>query len=118
MTDLSRRQALWLLGSTASAASGFFTIGRRNNRVCLVDPSGRPFFSLGLNHIDSAALRSDDTWEREFGNDSSRWLRFVRDDLLRWGFNRWGFNTAGWVQEVAVINEHHHRHSRSFSLEE
>lgn len=102
-----------MLAAAASAASGFFRIGRRNNRLCLVDPDGRAFFSLGLNHIDSAPLRSVDTWDREFADDIGRWLRFVRDDLVGWGFN-----TVGWVQELVVGNDQHQRHSRSFTPEE
>ena len=109
----SRRHVLWMLAASASAATGFFRIGKKNERVCLIDPDGQAFFSLGLNHIDSAPLRSDDTWQREFGNDARRWMRFLHDDLLRWGFN-----TAGWVQEYVVINDQHRRHSRNFNPEE
>ena len=82
-------------------------------RVCFITGNGLPFFSIGMNHIDSAPLRADATWDREFGDDVRRWLRLVHDDLLAWGFN-----TAGWVQEVVVLNEQHHRHSRSFTPEE
>lgn len=66
-----------------------------------------------MNHIDSAPLRSGETWDREFGGDMRRWLRGVRGDLTAWGFN-----TAGWVQEYVVINDQHHRHSRSFTPDE
>lgn len=107
-----------LLGALAGPLWGqitgsFFRIGSRGGRQCLLDPAGRPFFSLGLNHIDSSPLRSSRIWETEFGGDMRRWLHSVRNDLLRWGFN-----TAGWVQEYVVINGQHHRHSRSFTPEE
>ena len=69
-----------------------------------------------MNHIDSAALRyveSDGVWEREFGNSHEQWLRAVAADL-----RDWGFNTIGWTQEVVIITEGYHRHSRPFTYEE
>jgi len=119
MTTPSRRDLLCMLAgsgllpASASAATGFFRTGKRKDRLCLFDPDGGPFFSIGMNHIDSAALRSDETWEREFGNDTERWLRFVHEDLVSWGFN-----SVGWTQEYVVINSQHQRHSRSFTPEE
>jgi len=97
----------------ATARGSFFRIGKARSRLCLVDPAGQPFFSLAMNHIDSAPLRSGEVWQREFGNDIQRWLERVRRDLLDWGFN-----SAGWVQEYVAINDQHHRHSRSFTPEE
>ena len=55
----------------------------------------------------------DGVWEREFGNSHERWLRAVADDL-----RDWGFNTIGWTQEVVIITEGYHRHSRPFTYEE
>ena len=97
----------------AAAADNNYRIGRVKGRTCLIDPAGQPFFSIGMNHVDSAPLRSTGVWQREFGDDMQRWLRSVREDL-----HAWGFNTAVWVQEYVVINEQHHRHSRSFTPEE
>lgn len=96
-----------------TAAGPYFRIGKAGRRTCLVDPAGQPFFSIGMNHIDSAPLRSTEVWHREFGDDQRRWLRSVRSDL-----QAWGFNTVGWVQEYVVINDQHHRHSRTFTPEE
>ena len=101
------------LGLRAAEVSRFFRIRKQNERQCPIDPAGRPFFSLGMNHIDSAALRFDETWQREFRDDARRWAQAVGRDLVSWGFN-----SIGWVQEYVVINDQHHRHSRSFTPEE
>jgi hypothetical protein len=58
--------------------NGFFTVGQRRDRWWFVTPDGKPFWSIGMNHIDSAALRfpeSDGVGEDEFGNSQERWLR-------------------------------------------
>ena len=46
--------------------TGFFTVGQRDGRWWFVTPDGNPFWSIGMNHIDSAALRfaeSDGVWD-------------------------------------------------------
>lgn len=96
--------------------SAYFTVEQHNDRRSFVTPEGRPFWSIGMNHIDSAALRfpeSGGVWEDEFGNSQERWLRGVAVDL-----RNWGFNTIGWTQEVVIITKGYHRHSRSFTFEE
>lgn len=113
MNQLSRRHLLGALPLAALGNGASYRIGTAKGRQCFVDPAGRPFFSIGMNHIDSAPLRSDDTWRREFGDDTRRWLKAVHADLLAWGFN-----SVGWVQEYVAINDQHHRHSRSFTPEE
>jgi len=110
---ISRRQLLGTLPLAAAGSGGFYRIGKVKGRQCFLDPAGRPFFSIGMNHVDSAPLRTDDTWRREFGNDTERWLKTVRTDL-----QSWGFNSVGWVQEYVSISDQHHRHSRSFTPEE
>jgi len=93
-----------------------FTAGKRAGRWWFITPDGEPFWSIGMNHIDSAALRfpeSGGVWEREFGNSMERWLRAVARDL-----REWGFNTVGWTQEVVIITRNYHRHSRLFTYEE
>jgi hypothetical protein len=102
--------------TTQLNSRGFFTVGRRNGRWWFVSPEGEAFFSIGLNHIDSATLRyteNGDLWRRKYGNSMERWLRKVRGDLLEWGFN-----TVGWVQEVVTRHDRNHRHSRNYTFEE
>ena len=75
--------------------TGFFQIEQRDDRWWFVTPEGEPFWSIGMNHIDSAALRfaeSGGVWEGDFGNSQERWLKSVADDL-----RDWGFNTIGWT---------------------
>ncbi len=48
-----------------------YTIEKRDGRWWFITPEGTRFWYIGMNHIDSAALRytdSDDVWNREFGN--------------------------------------------------
>ncbi|MCP4614528.1 MAG: agarase [Planctomycetes bacterium] len=95
---------------------GFFTVGQRNGRWWFITPEGRPFFSIGLNHIDSATLRYKENahlWRDKYGNSMEKWLKRVRSDLLEWSFN-----TVGWVQEVVTRDDKNHRHSRNFTFEE
>ena len=96
--------------------TGFFSLGQRGDRRFFVDPEGRPFWSLAMNHIDAATLRyaeSGDVWHERYGNSMATWLRQVRNDLVDWSFN-----SVGWVQEVVTINPENHRHSRNFTFEE
>lgn len=95
---------------------GFFTIGQRNGRWWFITPDSQPFFSIGLNHIDSATLRYTENghiWLDKYDNSMEKWLGQVRSDLLEWGFN-----TVGWVQEVVTRDDRNHRHSRNFTFEE
>jgi hypothetical protein len=36
---------------------GFFTLGQRKGHWWLITPEGKPFFTLGVNHIDPATMR-------------------------------------------------------------
>ncbi len=104
-------------------SADFFSIKACNGSQWLIDPQGNPFWSIGMNHIDSATLRyreSGDLWRRRFGNSHERWIKEqVAPDLAAWGFN-----TIGWAQEVVVRDdcqaERHvmHRHSRNWTFEE
>ena len=94
----------------------FFTIEKLNGRCWLIDPSGNPFWSIGINHVDPASLRyfeSENVWQDKYQNHMKQWLGHVQKDL-----EGWGFNTLGWNQEVVTINDQNHRHSRSFTFEE
>ena len=77
-------------------------------------PEGRPFFSMGINHIDPATMRypeNIDLGRNKYGGSTIKWIReFVEPNL-----KHWGFNSIGWVQEVAVRKW---QHSRAFTPEE
>jgi len=100
----------------AGSTSGFFSIARKKGRWWLVTPEGEHIFSMGLNHIDPAAIRftaSKGIWNEKYENSMEKWLPKVKADLADWGFN-----CLGWEQEVVIINPQMHRHSRSFTYEE
>lgn len=101
----------------ALPAPRFFTLRQSGGRWWLITPEGRPFFSLGLNHIDSSPLRSVENgrlWAERYGNSQERWLKeSVAQDL-----REWGFNSVGWTQEVVIRGDAIHRHSPSFTYEE
>lgn len=95
---------------------GFFTVGQHNGRWWLVTPNNEYTFSIGINHVDPAAIRytfSDGVWDSKYGNSMEKWLPKVKQDLTDWGFN-----CIGWDQEVVIITPEMHRHSRCFTYEE
>lgn len=77
--------------------SNFFTVGQHaNGSWSFVDTSGKPFFSVGLNHIDDSDLRyphNVDVFEQKYGTREN-WFKGVIDDLAHLQFN-----TLGWTQQ-------------------
>src|SRR5262245_47602105 len=64
--------------STQPKPEGFFTLGQRGERWWFLTPKKEPFFSLGLNHIDSSTLRypeNEHVWKEKYGNDQLKWIR-------------------------------------------
>ena len=93
---------------------GFFTLGRRKDHWWLITPDGKPFFTMGLNHIDPASLRYPENihiWREKYGGSTVRWIK----ESVVPNLKAWGFNTVGWVQEVTVRQW---RHSRPFTNDE
>ena len=92
----------------------YFTINQKNNHWWFIAPDGKPFFSLGLNHIDPASLRYPENihiWRDRYHGSTINWLKHSVAPNLK----QWGFNTIGWEQEVSVRQW---PHSRSFTAEE
>ena len=100
--------------TTQISPEGFFTLAKLGERWILLTPERQPFFSVGLNHIDSSPLRYPENltrWKQKYDNNSIKWIcESVSPDL-----KAWGFNTVGWVQDVTILK---HAHSPSFTLEE
>ena len=105
-------------------SANYFTVAQCGNHWWFITPEGQPFWSMGMNHLDSATLRypeSGSIWQDTYGNSHERWIKEgVAPDL-----EAWGFNTIGWTQEVVVRGaakdqtyEGMHRHSRSWTHEE
>ncbi len=100
--------------TTQIEPDGFFTLGRRKDHWWLITPGGRPFFTIGLNHIDPASLRYPENihiWREKYGGSTLRWIQ----ESVAPNLKAWGFNTVGWVQEVTVRQW---RHSRAFTADE
>lgn len=100
--------------TTQSEPDGFFTLSQRDDHWWLITPEGKPFFSLGINHIDPASLRYPENihiWRDKYGGSTTRWIR----ESVAPNLKEWGFNTVGWVQEVTVRKW---RHSRPFTNDE
>ncbi|GAA1841541.1 agarase [Pseudonocardia alni subsp. carboxydivorans] len=66
----------------------------------LVDPDGKPFLSLALNHVDETNLKfpyNRDIWRERYGS-RERWIADGAVADLR----NWSFNTLGWTQEYVA----------------
>jgi hypothetical protein len=118
-TSLISACAIWPRAARGADATpgGYFTVARRGGRWWLLTGDGKPFFSLGLNHIDDSPLRysaNGDLWRRKYGNSREQWLKQAVAPDLR----AWGFNTVGWTQEVVVRGDLIQRHSPAFTFEE
>jgi hypothetical protein len=77
--------------------SFFRTQKNGDGRWSFVDPAGKPFLSIGLNHADESNLKYDfntEIWERKYGSKASWIQNGVVKDL-----KTFGFNTIGWTQE-------------------
>jgi hypothetical protein len=99
---------------SATSSKSYFTLGKVKGRWLFKDPKGNPFFSVALNHFDSATLRypeNEHIWKEKYGNDQIRWIKEGVVPHLK----DWGFNSVGWVQEVTVKQQ---AHSANWSYEE
>ncbi|MCH2614876.1 MAG: hypothetical protein MKZ70_09335, partial [Opitutales bacterium] len=100
--------------TTQLDADGFFTLGRVDGRWLLITPEGKPFFTLGMNHIDPATLRYPENihiWRNKYDGSTLKWIQ----ESVVPNLKHWGFNSVGWVQEVTVRKW---RHSRPFTVDE
>jgi hypothetical protein len=108
---------LKLLPTTQAEPDGFYRLGQKDGRTWLVTPEGKPFFSIGFNHIDPTALRYPENihlWKKKYGNSIDRWLQ----ESVRPNLTAWGFNSVGNTVEMASNGPTNHRQSRRFTYEE
>ncbi|RPJ51630.1 MAG: hypothetical protein EHM21_02240 [Chloroflexi bacterium] len=70
-----------------------FHLARYRNRDCLIDPQGRPFFSLGVVHT-AAYLeeQGQEAFLRRYGGDWARLSAKIAADLKGWNFNTAGYH--------------------------
>ena len=81
-----------------SQATGFFRVEKIDGRWWFVSPEGHGFISMGMNHLDLAALKHEDNvhlFHDRYDTDTDTYIRQGIADPLR----AWGFNTIGWSQE-------------------
>ena len=100
--------------TTQPQPDGFFTLGQRKDHWWLITPDGKPFFTMGVNHIDPATLRYPENihiWREKYGGSTVRWIK----ESVAPNLKKWGFNSVGWVQEVSVRQW---QHSRAFTNDE
>ncbi|TFB91445.1 agarase [Cryobacterium sp. HLT2-28] len=75
----------------------FFTVAQSaTGSWSFIDPEGKPFVSLGVNHIDDSDLRyphNVDVWNERYGS-RQRWEQGVVADL-----QSLNFNTIGWTSQ-------------------
>jgi hypothetical protein len=75
-------------------STGFFHLEIVDRRWWFITPEGHGFLSLGINHIDSTALKFPDNlhlWKGKYAEEDTFIKQGVRTDLVAWGFN-----TVGW----------------------
>jgi hypothetical protein len=82
-----------------SEATGYFRVQEIGGRWWFVTPEGHGFLSLGVNHMDMAALKYPDNihiFRERYGGDNDCFIREGIAEPLR----QWGFNTISWTQEL------------------
>jgi hypothetical protein len=75
----------------------FFRISQEDGNWVFLDPSGKPFLSIGLNHADESNLKypyNTPIWEQKYGSRTGWIQNGVVKDL-----QTFGFNTIGWTQD-------------------
>ena len=84
------------MSATETPNNGFFRVANSDGAWSFVDPEGKPFLSLALNHIDDTDLRyphNVEIFERKYGSRQS-WTKGVVRDL-----QDLNFNTIGWTSQ-------------------
>ena len=68
-----------------SKTKTFFRLQEINGRWWFITPDGEKFWSLGINHFDSATLRYEESgniWEVKYENSMKKWLKQVKKDVV------------------------------------
>ncbi len=82
---LGRKNTAVFAAEGSSQPNGFFHLAQRDEKWCLLDPAGNPFFMRGVNHYGDG---SHMPWTvRKKYKDRLAWRTSVRDRVREWGFN-------------------------------
>lgn len=96
--------------------TGFFKLGRGNNRWWLLDPEGQATWSIGTmaainGRTGNGNFEFYDWYKEEFGNDSMAFASMLFDTLKSWGFNSY----AGWTgDEFAEITAQRYQNNEAY----
>ena len=102
LTPLSCLAAAEAAKTTQPEPDGFFTLGKKKDHWWLITPDGKPFFTMGINHIDPASLRypeNIDIWKNKYGGSTVRWIK----ESVTPNLKSWGFNTVGGARGAAPL---------------
>ncbi len=85
---------LFLMSQTAFSSS-FFTVEWLQGKAWYKAPSGKPFLSMGVNHIADQSYRAPnnhyyDPVKNQFGGDKEAWMKKVLERMKKWHFNTIG----------------------------
>ena len=99
--------------TTQVEPEGFFTLGQQKNHWWLITPEGKPFFTMGINHIDPASLALPGE-HRHLARKSMAAARFVglrirRAQLEGLGIQHSRMGAGGDCQTVAAFTCLYHR---------
>lgn len=88
-------------------ATGFFRVDLQPDRWWLVTPDGKPFYSVGVNHVQPSGERDRVTGRSPYGEavaarypDREAWAEATAERL-----RSWGFNTIGAWSDVGLFRE-------------
>lgn len=83
-----------LVAAEGGTATGVFHLEMVNERHCLIDQHGKPFLSLGVNHIQAIKSQAEpDIFTDRFDRDWDKACAVAHADLTRWGFNTAGYGS-------------------------
>lgn len=98
-TSDSTRDRYGATTSLNTQSTGFFHTRQIGDRWWFVSPEGNAFLSVGMNHLDLAALKHADNrqiFENRYAGSTDRLIQ----EGIAAPLKAWGFNTIGWTQEL------------------
>jgi len=88
---------LLLMVTTAAESDptgNVFHLGKVKGRDCLIDQKGKPFLSLGINHVRALKDKGQpDVFSEMFDRDLEKACAAAHTNLTNWGFNTAGYGS-------------------------
>ena len=88
------------------SANGYFRLDEIQGRHVLVNPTGDPFFSLGVNHIN--AIQEDskyDLLDKDFNGSWDAYSNAAVADLKAWSYNTAGYGSPKEIYPLIAYME-------------